>query len=104
MRPRSILVVGGVIALGVASYAVLAPSGLAKTRALEGERARLEARVADARAENALLIRDIQAIGDDGDPVALERTAREELGLVKSDEHVLVLEGSDPTAPAAPSP
>jgi cell division protein FtsB len=95
MRPRTILVVGGGIALGIAAYAVLAPSGLQRTRTLEGENARLEARVTSSRAENALLIAEAKAIGDDADPRELERTVREELGLVKSDEHVLVLDADD---------
>jgi hypothetical protein len=92
MRPRTILVVGGGLALGIAAYAVLAPAGLQRTRTLEGESARLEARMMSARADNARLIADAKAIGDDADPRDLERTVREELGLVKADEHVLVLE------------
>jgi cell division protein FtsB len=97
MRSRTILVVGAGLALGIAAYAVLAPSGLARTRALDGESARLEARVSAGRAENAALIAEAKAIGDDGDPRDLERTVREELGLVKSDEHVLVLETKSPS-------
>jgi cell division protein FtsB len=65
---------------------VLAPEGLPRMRALEAE-------LASVNAENATLKRDVGRLRDDvkhlqTDPQAVERIARDQLGLVRKSEIV----------------
>lgn len=93
MRPRNLLLLCAFIAAGVAGYALLAPSGLPKLRHKERELALLQSDVARLESENARLLAEAGRLKD-GAPdqhVYLETAAREELGWLRPDEHVLLL-------------
>lgn len=88
--------------LAVAALAALSawdPDGLRKHLRLAGEAKRLTAENKDLAQENARLRREVRAL--DGDPTALERAAREELGYVKPGEIVFKFAEPDRRAPAA---
>lgn len=91
MRPRALLAVAGIVALAVAAWAVLSPSGLPRLRQLNNEQQALTADVDQARRDNARLEAEVRVLqGDDpASQAVLEKAAREELGWVKSDEIVL---------------
>lgn len=101
MRPRVLLALSAGIAVAIVAYAVISPSGLARLRALEAERAELTAETSALAAENARLAEKARVLrGDDAASQAvLEKAAREELGMIKKGEIVVVL----PTEPATPS-
>jgi cell division protein FtsB len=92
----------GLLALAVfgVPVLVLAPEGLPRMRALERE-------LSDVNAENDSLRRavtdlrgDVQRLRDD--PRAVERIARDQLGLVRKSE--IVFQFPRPTRPVAPAP
>jgi cell division protein FtsB len=83
---------GGLALLALAS--ALDPSGLRKARRLEAEAARIEADNARIAQESARLSREVKALRSD--PAAMERAAREDLGLVRPGERVYRVEGSPP--------
>lgn len=91
MRPRALLAVAGIVALAVAAWAVLSPSGLPRLRQLKDEQHALTADVEQARRDNARLEAEVRVLqGDEpASQAVLEKAAREELGWVKSDEIVL---------------
>jgi cell division protein FtsB len=75
----------GVVAI-LAALSALDPSGLRKYVRLREEAARMEAENARLAAETARLAREVRALRTD--PGALERAAREDLGLVRPGERV----------------
>jgi cell division protein FtsB len=79
-----VALLGAVVSLALFSY--FDPRGLSKHRRLQSEIRRAEAENRDLRQENAHLRRAVRALS--GDPAALERAAREELGYVKPGEIV----------------
>lgn len=88
VRPTRIL---GIAALLVATLAGLSAAdahGLRRMRRLEADIRQREEKNRKLEVENARLGREIQAL--QGDPRAVERAAREELGLVKEGEVVFV--------------
>ncbi len=93
MRPRNLLLVSAALAVGIATYALLAPSGLPKLRAKQQDLQKLQADVALLERDNALLLSQASSLRDDAPEAAiyLEDAAREELGWVRPDEHVLLL-------------
>jgi len=78
----------------VALVSALDASGLRKARRLEGEAARIEADNARLAQESARLSREVKALRSD--PAAMERAAREDLGLVRPGERVYRVEAATP--------
>ncbi|HUK66145.1 MAG TPA: septum formation initiator family protein [Anaeromyxobacteraceae bacterium] len=88
MPHKSLLFLFAVSALLAAS--ALDPNGLRKARRNEAEAGRLERENAALAEQVAKLRREVKAL--QGDPVALERAAREELGFVKPGEIIYNLD------------
>jgi len=86
------LYVGGLVLLALVS--ALDPGGLRKARRLADEAGRVEADNARLAEENARLSREVKALRTD--PSAMERAAREDLGLVRPGERVYRVEGPEP--------
>ncbi len=80
------------LVLGYVPYHVYARSGLARTLQLRRDLAALRARNVDLRGENDRLAREAEALR--GDPLAIERVARAELGWVRSGEVIVDLSRS----------
>ncbi len=82
-------------ALVLLGLSVVDPNGLRKARRNEAEAERLERENAALEQRVTQLRREVKAL--QGDPAALERAAREELGYVKPGEIVYKLdEGGQP--------
>jgi cell division protein FtsB len=75
--------------LAYVPYHLYARSGLARTIALRRDLAALHARNEELAAENDRLTREADALR--GDPAAIERVARSDLGWVRPGEIVVVL-------------
>jgi cell division protein FtsB len=75
----------GLAAIG-APLMILAPEGLPRLRGLSKELAQVEAENAEARRDIQHLRGKVQHLRED--PVAVERIARDELGLVRTSEVV----------------
>jgi len=88
-RRNAFLATGGMLLLLLGASA-LDPEGLRRYRRLEAEGRRAAAENQEILRENALLRREVRAL--QGDPAALERAAREELGFVRPGELVFKLE------------
>lgn len=82
---------------GLGLWSVLDPAGLAKHRRLEAEVRRAARENLELRQETLRLRREARALA--GEPAALERAAREELGFVKPGEVVYQLDGRDGARP-----
>ena len=78
---------------GLGAWSLLDPAGLAKYRRLEAEARRVERENVEMRQENLRLRREARALA--GEPAALERAAREELGFVRPGETVYRLDGRE---------
>lgn len=87
-RHWALLYLAGVALL--AALSALDPDGLAKNRRLESEAGRVAREIQDLRQENLRLRREARALA--GEPAALERAAREELGWVRPGEVVYRLD------------
>ena len=87
MRPKLILAAVTAIAL---IWLVADPRGLRHTERLTEDFEGIRAGNAGLRAQNEKLRRELQLLADD--PAALERAAREELGLVRPGEVIFRLE------------
>jgi cell division protein FtsB len=100
MRPRVLLALSAGVAVAILAYAVLAPSGLSRLNELQTEQASLAADTAARAAENARLAEQARVLrGDDATSKAvLEKAAREELGMIKPGEIVVVLPTAAPPA------
>lgn len=93
MKTRRKLLVAYGCAIAVLLVAsALHPAGLRKHRALSADVARISAENDQLREKNQRLRREARALG--GDPAALERAAREELGYVRPGERVYDLGAS----------
>lgn len=91
-RRNAFLAAGGMLLLLLGASA-LDPEGLRRYRRLEAEGRRASAENREILRENARLRREVRAL--QGDPAALERAAREELGFVRPGELIFKLdEGS----------
>jgi cell division protein FtsB len=75
----------------LAGVSALHPGGLRKHARLSADARRVAAENEALRREVGLLRREARAL--DGDPGALERAAREELGYVRPGEIVIQLDG-----------
>jgi len=93
MRRPGALILAAAVVLGTIWLAV-DPRGLRHTARLAADLEQMEARNEALRAENERLRRELQLLADD--PAALERAAREELGLIRPGEVIFrIEEGSD---------
>jgi cell division protein FtsB len=84
------------VALGYVPYHLYASSGLARYLRLKGERDALHAANLQLLEQNQRLRAELDAVIDEDGTVskaALERAARDELGLVKPGEIVFKLDG-----------
>lgn len=84
---------------------VIAVAGVASYKDLQAARARqakLEERVTEARGLVEVLERRVERLADD--PQTLERLAREELGLVRPGDVVVVLPEGEPPERLRPRP
>jgi cell division protein FtsB len=86
-KPWLFAYLGTLAALFVAS--ALPPAGLRKHRAMAADVQRVSDENEKLREKNQKLRREARALA--GDPAALERAAREELGYVRPGERVYVL-------------
>jgi cell division protein FtsB len=77
----------------LAALSALDRDGLRKHRRLEQEARRVAGENEALRQENARLRREVRALA--GDPAALERAAREELGFVRPGEMIYKVGGPD---------
>ncbi len=78
------------VAVSLAALSGVDPGGLRKHLRLQDEVRRAQARNRELRHENLRLRREARALL--GDPAALERAAREELGYVRPGEIVFQLD------------
>lgn len=79
-----------VLALALVGASLATEGGLRRYLRLRGDLKTLEQRNAHLADENVKLRREVQRLKDD--PVAIERAAREELGLIKPGEVIITLE------------
>ncbi|MGC4117850.1 MAG: septum formation initiator family protein [Myxococcales bacterium] len=89
-RNLKLALASGGIALVLAGLSAMDSRGLRRYRKLQGDIAELEEKRGALAAENEALRREIAALS--GDTRALERAAREDLGLVRSSEVVYTFE------------
>jgi len=89
VRRRAPLLLAAAV-LGLLAYSTWDPDGLRKHRRLEAEGRRVGAENREIARDSARLRREIRAL--QGDPAALERAAREELGFVRPGELVFKLD------------
>lgn len=88
-RLAFLLVAVCLVAVGLA----LDPRGLRRTRELKRDAERIQRENRALREENERLRANLRRLADD--PQALERAAREELGLILPGEVIFHLEGQD---------
>lgn len=86
VRSKQLLLAAFALALLLAGLSAADAHGLRRQRKLEAEIRQRDERNQGLAEENVRLRREIRALH--GDPAAVERAAREELGLVKSGEVV----------------
>ena len=65
MRPRALLAVSIVVALAVAAYTALAPTGLSRWFALRDEQQHLDQQLDAAQAYNAALADEVKHLRED---------------------------------------
>lgn len=91
MSPTKIAVLAaGLVALLLAGLSAADPDGLRRLKLRQNEIGQLQDKQRGLTAENEALRREIAALS--GDLKALERAAREDLGLVRSNEVVFTFE------------
>ena len=78
------------VSLAIAGYALLSESGWTRMRDRQAEQAHLEQRIERLQKRNLDLADRAKALKDDD--VVLEEVAREELGYIKEDEVILLLD------------
>ena len=88
-RARLRLLLCGMASLVLTLGAVFGRHGLLELRQFRLERDRMAAENARLEKENAALAGDVEALRSD--PLAIERVAREELGLVRPGEKLILL-------------
>lgn len=94
---KGILIGCALVSASILSWAFLIDGGHQRTRDLEQETQKLGDDVVQLEKETQVL-KDKAAVlrDDEGDKAALEEVIREELGYVKSDEHILWLTENEP--------
>ena len=89
-RSKKCALIAAAAALALAGLSAMDARGLRRHRMLQGEIAAFQERQRSLAAENEALRGEIAALS--GDTRALERAAREDLGLVRSNEVVFTFE------------
>lgn len=89
---RKYLLIAGVALIGIFAFSLFGKNGLINLYRTRQERQDLEVRLAEVKRENQRLRDQIEKLT--GDPLYLEKVAREELGMVKPDELVFHLPGN----------
>ena len=103
VKPVSYVLVSVLFSALLFGIFLVTDHGFLKVRRQRVELARLQGEVSQLAAENDRLDADVKALLSE--PKAVERIAREDLGLVKPDDVVLKLpKGWQKSAAAAPSP
>lgn len=87
---RHLAIAYGVALVALLGASALDPDGLRRWLELDGEVRRVEQENRDLERENARMRREVRALT--GDPAALERAAREDLGYVRPGEIILKLD------------
>jgi len=85
----SLLALAGAVCLG---WAFWGPSGVREVARLKEEQQRLKAQVRQLEDKKEILSRQAELMR--GDPRLIERRARDTLGMVKSDETVIMMPGT----------
>jgi cell division protein FtsB len=87
MSPRRRLVLGALALSGcIAAGSLLEPGGLQRLERLQADIDRQEQKNRELRDENARLSRIVRELSPPVSSAALEKAAREQLGLVRPDE------------------
>jgi cell division protein FtsB len=90
--PLGLVYASAAIAVAIAVASLIDARGLSRLRLLQANSARQQAANDAVRAQNAILLRTVHALGEPVDKTVLERTAREQLGFIKPDELVFKFE------------
>src|SRR5258708_11552451 len=83
--PLALLGGAAALSLALVVFSLADAGGLRRLSLLRRDAAKAEAGNASLRAENARLSRTVPKLGTRGDPSALERAARQQLGVGKPD-------------------
>jgi cell division protein FtsB len=91
MRARVFVALAGGVALAVAAYAVLSPSGVSRLWKLEDREKTLAVDVEKQKHDNTKLAAEVKVLqgNDPASKAVLEKHAREELGYAKADEVIV---------------
>lgn len=91
MRARVFVALAGGVALAVAAYAVLSPSGVSRLWKLEDREKALVVDVEKQKHDNAKLGAEVKVLqgNEPASRAVLEKHAREELGYAKADEVIV---------------
>jgi cell division protein FtsB len=91
MRARVFVALAGGVALAVAAYAVLSPSGVSRLWKLEDRDKTLAVDVEKQKHDNTKLAAEVKILqgNDPASKAVLEKHAREELGYAKADEVII---------------
>lgn len=105
MRPRWILILCAVTSLGIVGYASLSSSGATRVRAQERELTALESDVKALSDGNDALRREAEQLRGETEATRpyLEQAVREELGYVRDDERVVLLDTAAPPVESGPA-
>jgi cell division protein FtsB len=104
MKPLYLLVGGGVVALAILFYVAFADGGWPRVKQLQAEEDSLQTQVRALQGENKDLAGKAQLLKEESasGKAILETAVRQELGYVKPDEKILILEKSPPPAKETP--
>jgi cell division protein FtsB len=97
LRRKALLLFSALAFVALLVGALFGDKGMLRLAEQRARRQALEQQVESLRGENAELTRTITALRSD--PRAIERLAREELGLLRPGETVFVLGNDAPSAP-----
>jgi cell division protein FtsB len=91
MRARVFVALAGGVALAIAAYAVVSPSGVSRLWKLEDREKALAVDVEKQKHDNAKLAAEVKILqgNEPASKAVLEKHAREELGYVKADEVIV---------------
>ncbi len=94
MKPLYLLVGGGLVALAILFYVAFTDSGWPRVKQLQAEEDSLRTQVRALQADNEELAGKAHMLKEDSasGKAILETAVRQELGYVKPDEKILILE------------
>lgn len=105
MRPRTVLAGCALLAVGIASYAVLSDGGLPRMQRQRADAEALRRDVAALEQQNQRLRGEVELLQGEapGSEAYLEGVVREELGYIQRGEHLLILDEEEQRAAQAPA-